>query len=325
MSVSIPADPDTPITPLGPDSLFWRLFADSRVVPYVFWGGTIQNLYPGLAAVVEEHSTVKQEPMQRLLRSLYTILGTAFDGERAHQTSQELVQYHRGLVSTDSTGRRAPALRPDTFYWAHATYIVAALEMAENFYGGFTKGQQEQLFEEFKVIWRQYGIKYRDEPDTLDTFWVYWDHMVSHELVMTQAFKDLFYYRFGVHNTPPRWIPAPLYRGVLNGIGMPIFRLYATGMYPGPVRRLAGLKWTRTHQRIFDAINLVLRLVWRVLPERARMHPRARQGWLRVRGDLPADAPLLTAPPRYAPPPQYRNRPHNFQPIPPTENTAASQ
>ncbi|HXY67214.1 MAG TPA: oxygenase MpaB family protein, partial [Mycobacterium sp.] len=69
--------------PLGPDSLTWKYFGDLRTGMMGVWIGAIQNMYPELGAGVEEHSILLREPLQRVARSVYPIMGVVYDGNRA--------------------------------------------------------------------------------------------------------------------------------------------------------------------------------------------------------------------------------------------------
>jgi uncharacterized protein (DUF2236 family) len=74
------------VEPLGPDSLTWRYFGDLRTGMMGVWIGALQNMYPELGAAVEEHSILLREPLQRVARSVYPIMGVVYDGDRAAQT-----------------------------------------------------------------------------------------------------------------------------------------------------------------------------------------------------------------------------------------------
>ncbi|BBY60624.1 hypothetical protein MSAR_37600 [Mycolicibacterium sarraceniae] len=78
---------------------------------------SLQNMYPQLGAGVQDHSILLREPLQRVARSVYPIMGV------------------------DSAGRRYHALDPDTFYWAHATFCLLILKVAEYFCGGLTEAK----------------------------------------------------------------------------------------------------------------------------------------------------------------------------------------
>ena len=88
--------------PLGPDSLTWKYFGDLRTGMLGVWIGAIQNMYPELGAGVEDHSILLREPLQRVARSVYPIMGVVYDGDRAAQTGAQIKSYHtrRSKAST---------------------------------------------------------------------------------------------------------------------------------------------------------------------------------------------------------------------------------
>ncbi len=134
--------------PLGPDSLTWKYFGDLRTGMMGIWIGALQNMYPELGAGVEEHSVLLREPLQRVARSVYPIMGVVYDGDRAAQTGQQIKGFHATIKGVDTAGRRYHALNPETFYWAHATFFMLVIKTAEYFCGGLTEAEKRQLFDE---------------------------------------------------------------------------------------------------------------------------------------------------------------------------------
>src|ERR1700684_1061827 len=92
--------------PLGPDSLTWKYFGDLRTGRRGVCSGAIQNMYPELGAGVEQHSILLREPLQRVARSVYPIMGVVYDGDRAAHTGQPTKDYSDSIKGTDTTGRR---------------------------------------------------------------------------------------------------------------------------------------------------------------------------------------------------------------------------
>ena len=92
--------------PLGPDSLTWKYFGDLRTGMLGVWIGAIQNMYPELGAGVEDHSILLREPLQRVARSVYPIMGVVYDGDRAAQTgaADQGLPQRRSRASTPKAG-----------------------------------------------------------------------------------------------------------------------------------------------------------------------------------------------------------------------------
>ncbi len=99
-----PAEP----TPLGPESLTWKYFGDLRTGMLGVWIGSLQNMYPQLGAGVEDHSILLREPLQRVARSVYPIMGVVYDGERARRTGEQIKSFHATIKGVDSAGPALP-------------------------------------------------------------------------------------------------------------------------------------------------------------------------------------------------------------------------
>src|SRR5215467_5412751 len=104
------------------------------------WIGAIQNMYPELGAGVEDHSILLREPLQRVARSVYPIMGVVYDG-------------------------------------AHAPFFMLIIKTAEYFCGGLTEAEKRQLFAEHVQWYRMYGMSMRPVPDSWEDFQEYWERV----------------------------------------------------------------------------------------------------------------------------------------------------
>ncbi|AGL26306.1 hypothetical protein J113_05785 [Mycobacterium tuberculosis CAS/NITR204] len=268
---------ESPPLPLGPDSLTWRYFGDWRGMLQGPWAGSMQNMHPQLGAAVEDHSTFFRERWPRLLRSLYPIGGVVFDGDRAPVTGVQVRDYHITIKGVDGAGRRYHALNPDVFYWAHATFFVGTLHVAERFCGGLTEAQRRQLFDEHVQWYRMYGMSMRPVPATWEEFQDYWDHMCRNVLEnnfaaravldLTELPKPPFAQRV------PDWLWAAPRKLLAR-----FFVWLTVGLYDPPVRELMGYRWLRRDEWLHRRFGDIVRLVFALVPFRFRKHPRARAG-----------------------------------------------
>lgn len=299
--------------PLGPDSLTWKYFGDWRGLLIALWAGSMQNMHPGLGAGVEQHSKFFNERWQRLFRSLYPIGGVLYDGPRAAQTALEVRGYHDTIKGVDAKGRRYHALDPDTFYWAHATFFVSTILIADNFMGGIGEAEKRKLFDEHVQWYRMYRMSMRPVPETWEDFQAYWVHMCENVLEDNKATRDVL--EIGEIAKPPflPWLPDFVWRR-LRVLVARNFVWLTVGLYDEPVRELLGYRWTGfdevRHRMFGKAVNALFRFV----PHDRRYHPRARAGWRRVRGALPPDAPLVHTPRRNLPPLAERDSPTHYSP-----------
>ena len=297
--------------PLGPDSLTWKYFGDLRTGMLGVWIGAIQNMHPELGAGVEDHSILLREPLQRVARSVFPIMGVVYDGDRAAQTGAQIRGYHETIKGVDATGRRYHALNPETFYWAHATFFMLILKTAEYFCGGLTEAEQRQLFDEHVQWYRMYGMSMRPVPETWEDFCVYWERTCREELELNRATLDIFTIRI-----PKPWfvlMPTPIWDQMFKPL-VAGQRWLAAGMFDPAVREKAGMRWTAGDEVILRLFGKFVEVAFLAVPDEIRLHPRAVAAYKRTAGRLPADAPLVEAPSFTAPPRERRDLPMHYVP-----------
>ena len=243
-------DDDDEVEPLGPDSLMWRYFGDWRGVLLSLWAGSMQNMHPQLGAGVEEHSRFFDERWERLYRSLYPIGGCVYDGERAAATARTVRDYHRTIKGVDKLGRPYSALNPDTYFWAHATFVLIPVLVCEHFGTPLTPAQKEQLYAEGVQWWRLYGLSMRPVPPDWSAFVEYFERMCATGLEDNKATRDVLDLA-GIGRPPAlQWLPAPVWALLRPGVHRGFVWL-TIGLYPPPVRARLGYSWTSRDERAF--------------------------------------------------------------------------
>ncbi|OEV03004.1 oxygenase MpaB family protein [Streptomyces oceani] len=299
--------------PLGPDSLTWKYFGDWRGVLLAPWAGAMQNMHPALGAGVAEHSRFFEERWQRLFRSLYPIGGVVYDGPRAVETARQVRGYHDTVRGMDRRGRPYHALDPDTFYWAHATFFMLTVLIADRFGPGLDEAAKRQLFDEHVRWYRLYGVSMRPVPESWEEFQAYWDRMAAEVLEDNQPTRDVL--DIGRIARPPAlsWLPERVWR-VLRGPQARVTVWLTVGLFPPAVRERLGYRWSVRDERRLRLLGRVVRQAWRLVPPRRRYHPRARAGWDRVAGRRSAASPVVETPRRNLPPPEARDSPRHYSP-----------
>ncbi len=303
----------TDADPLGPDSLTWKYFGDLRTGMLGVWIGAIQNMYPELGAGVEDHSILLREPLQRVARSVYPIMGVVYDGERAAQTGAQIRGYHETIKGVDAAGRRYHALNPETFYWAHATFFMLIIKTAEYFCGGLTEAEKRQLFDEHVQWYRMYGMSMRPVPETWEDFREYWEAKCRDELEINRATLDIFTIRI-----PKPWfvlMPTPIWD-----------QLFKTDGRCAALDRGGAVRLSRSARRPAcggrPSDEVLLRTVRQARRDGVRGRARrdsaasARAGGLPARqwAGCPQDAPLVEAPAFTSPPRDRRDLPMHYVP-----------
>lgn len=258
--------------PLGPGSLTWRHFGDSRGLLFLGRIGTLQNMHPAVGAALQDHSDFFANPMDRLFRSIPPILGVVYDPPGS--TTGALVRgFHTELKGVDSRGRRYHALQPDVFWWTHVTFVEGIMAVNEFFGTPFTRAEKDQLVAEGVTWWKRYGLTMRPVIDNYDDFEAYWQRMLDEELE-ANATTDFAVDIRGARIPPPPFVPKPVWTLVRD----PVMRFgtwLSTGLLPERAREILGLTWTARDQRRFRAVAAVVRWAWPKLPRRVRYLDRA--------------------------------------------------
>lgn len=271
----------TGLTPLDHTSLTWRYFGQWAG----FAGGSVpqllQLMHPVLGHAVAEHSNVREDPFDRLIRSMGPIYGVIYDGPQAPATAEAVRGYHEFIKGTMPSGERYSGLNPEVFHWAHATFAHGLIYGFSTLLGPFTRAQQQQLYEETKQWYELYGMSLREVPETLADFDAYWDHYVNDVLEVTESAEwllDTF------RNPPPppglEWVPETLWRPIGKVVGSGAVAL-AAGLLPPVIRDRLGLPWNRLRWLQYQAVRWSVWAVVMLTPRQYRFHPRARAGWKR--------------------------------------------
>nr|WP_206024712.1 oxygenase MpaB family protein [Rhodococcus sp. 14C212] len=289
----------------------WKYFGGWRGMLFGPWAGSMQNMHPGLGAAVEEHSQFFDERWERLYRSLYPIYGVVFDGPRAQETAAQVRGYHDTIRGIDKKGRRYHALDPDTFYWAHATFFYSLVVSIEWFDGPLSLADKHRLFDEHVQWYRLYGVSTRPVPERWEDFLAYWDRMCREVLEDNKATRDVL--DLSHLDRPPflRWVPASVWK-VLRPPMTRGFVWLTIGLYDPPVRALLGYTFSDREQKLHRLIGRSIGLGDKLIPRRHRYHPRARAGWDRASGRIPADAPVVHTPDRNLPPAHLLGSPMHY-------------
>ena len=125
-----------------------------------------------------------------------------------------------------------------------------------------------------------------------EDFLRYWDRMCREVLEDNKATRDVL--DLSHLGRPPflRWMPASVW-AVLQPPVTHGFLWLTIGLYDPAVRDLLGYTFSRREQRLHRLVGRSIGLGEKLVPRRYRYHPRARAGWDRARGRVPADAPVV--------------------------------
>jgi uncharacterized protein (DUF2236 family) len=267
--------------PLGPDSLVWQYFADNRMALLGPRAAVLQNMLPALGQGVEDHSVWFAETLARLQRSIPPIFNTVYGSDEANAGIQ-VRDFHKSIKGKLPDGKPYSALNPETYYWAHATFIEHLITATDTFIRRLSDAEKEQLFAESITWFERYGVSATGTPQTWPEFTAYWDQALAERLIAHRTAA------YGVGYVTKGWprpkrVPAPVWVLVKRPVNT-FSAFITTGGMPEQAREILGLPWDekreRRYQR-FAALCRSLNGVYGRLPGTLRLHPIALRAFKR--------------------------------------------
>jgi uncharacterized protein (DUF2236 family) len=273
--------------PLGPESLVWRYFGDHRMFLIGPRPAVLQNMLAELGQGVLDHSVFFEDTAARVKRSLPPIYNTVYgaDGDNPGTQVRDFHTQIKGTMPDEyGAGQRYHALDPDTYFWAHATFVDQVLYFADTFVKRLSREEKEQIYLESKTWYRRYGVSDRPMPANYADFERYWDRMIDEIVVAHPTAK------YGVGYVTkgfpcPKGVP-PVVWHVIAPIFNPVAAFLTTGGMPPRTRDLLGLLWSDRQGRRYQRFAALWRSrpvnwLWDHLPMRLRYNGYALKGYAR--------------------------------------------
>jgi len=273
--------------PLGPDSLVWKYFGDNRMYLIGPRPAVLQNMLAELGQGVLDHSVFFDDTAARVKRSIPPIMMTVYGAEDSGEGTR-VRDFHRDIKgdmpSQNGEITRYHALDPDTYFWAHATFVEQVLYFADTFVKRLTDEEKERIYLESKTWYRRYGVSDRPMPADYAGFQRYWDAMMD-EVVVAHPTA-----RYGVGYVTkgfprPKGV-SPLTWRLVSPVFDPVAAFLTTGGMPPRARDLLELPWGPRRERAYQAFAAVWRSkpvnwAWNRLPMTVRYNKFAQVGYAR--------------------------------------------
>ncbi|MCV7132209.1 DUF2236 domain-containing protein [Mycobacterium hodleri] len=273
--------------PLGPDSLVWKYFGDNRMYLIGPRPAVLQNMLAELGQGVLDHSVFFDDTAARVKRSIPPIMMTVYGAEDSGEGTR-VRDFHRDIKgdmpSEGGVSARYHALDPETYFWAHATFVEQVLYFADTFVKRLTEDEKERIYLESKTWYRRYGVSDRPMPADYAGFQRYWDRMMD-EVVVAHPTA-----RYGVGYVTkgfprPKGV-SPLTWRLVSPVFDPIAAFLTTGGMPPRARDLLELPWGPRRERAYQAFAAVWRSApvkwaWNRLPMTVRYNKFAQVGYAR--------------------------------------------
>ncbi len=254
----------------GPESVTWKIAKEAVLNLGGARAVLMQLAHPLVATGVSTYSSYLSDPIGRAERTFLLGQMLAFGSlATAKQASRYINRLHthvQGTLPTEAGAYAAhtpyKARDPELLLWVHATLIDTILLIYPLFVRPLTTEEQEQYYQESKVLARLLGLTAEHMPETVDDLRGYVQDMVySNHLAATPQARQL------VRQVlfPP--IP-PIFRPFLH------LNLQMTcALLPQPVRDIYGLEWGPKRQHLFELSTAGLRTILPRLPPFLRVLP----------------------------------------------------
>jgi uncharacterized protein (DUF2236 family) len=255
----------------APGSVVWRCASDPRVLLTAGYALVLQVAHPTVGVAVSEHSSFREDPWGRLLRTLDGFYGLVYGGpQAAAELGQRLRTLHSTIKGVTADGRRYHALEPEAYAWVHATLAVAIIHGHARIGRPLQPWERARFWAQWRAAGRLIGVRSGDLPPDWEGLESYFDRMVRDRLQATTAVADVL----GTLRAPgPPPLPRALRAGwpLVGGALAHVLLLVTTGMLPPVLRQRFGLAWRRNHELELELLARSLRATTPALPGAARI------------------------------------------------------
>ncbi|WP_024803666.1 oxygenase MpaB family protein [Nocardia sp. BMG51109] len=271
-----PASDLPPRQPFEPGSRMWD---ETGLITFSLTAGSaflLQTMEPTIAAVVDEHSTFRTDPMGRATRSLASVMMWVYGGEEALAEADRLRTMHATLNTVDAQGVHHKALSSGPWAWVLHTGTFAFTEGSRYFTRKpLTDADKDAYYGEVVQLMRNFSVPPKEIPATFAEWETWFDEMVDHHLVATNVAHD--YLRVIRKIAPPAGLPrvlAPVWRLATAPVGQ-LQYFFTVGTTPESARRKLGLTWSDADERKLRRLGRLIGRTVPLLPERIRYFPIA--------------------------------------------------
>ena len=273
--------------PLDARSLVWRYFGDNRMYLIGPRPAVLQNMLAELGQGVLDHSVFFADTAARVKRSMPPIFNTVY-GSADDNAGSRVRDFHvdiKGEITLpDGEVGRYHALNPETYFWAHATFVEQVLYFADTFVKRLTDAEKEQIYRESMTWYRRYGVSDRVQPADYAGFEKYWDHMM--DTVVGPHKTAQYGVGYVAKGFPKPKDMSPLLWKLVAPVFNPVAAFLMTGGLPSRARDLLELSWSDKQERRYQRFAALWRSraangVWDRLPMTVRYNKFAQTGYAR--------------------------------------------
>jgi len=239
----------------------------------------MQAMHPVIAEVTGKYSAAFHgDPGGRAIRSVDSVLRWTYGGTEAIAEGNRVRALHKPItMRSAATGKQISALNPEAYQWVIATgYIVNVIGGRLLIGREFTDAEKDELLRDNRRLARLLHVPMDGYPRTQDEMAAYYESMVDRLEGTPQALQLIGDLRDGKVEVPPT-VPKLLHP-LVRRLARPALRfnyLSIVGLLDPRCRQKLGVTWSEAEERQLQRIYTVIRVAYRVLPDRLTYFPLA--------------------------------------------------
>ena len=269
---------DEPIELVPPDSLTAEMVGHWTYLMLEGAAFAMQGLHPVIREVTDKYSVAKTDPAGRAIRSVDSVLRWTYGGVEAIQDGRRLRLLHAPLTMKSTEGHQIGALNPGAYQWVIATAYVTTAKAGPLLMGrDFTDDELDELLRDNIRLARILQVPMKGYPRSRAEFDEYYEHMVTEVLSANEEVREQYRQLRTGDLDQFRTLRFPV-GALARRLAYPLIRfnyLSIVGLLDPRLRTLIGVEWTGAQQRTLERIYRVIRIAYRVLPDRLTYFPIA--------------------------------------------------
>lgn len=279
IDVTTPADDDEPVELVPLDSLTAE--HTGRWTFLIVEGAAfmMQAMHPVIAEVTGRYSAAFQgDSGGRAIRSIDSVLRWTYGGTEAVAEGDRVRAMHKPMtMRSEATGKQISALNLEAYQWVIITgYIVNARGGRLLIGREFTDVEKAELLRDNRRLARLLHVPMRGYPETDQQMTDYFESMIDTLQATPQAMKLMEDLIAGQLELSPS-VPKALYP-LIGVVLRPVLRfnyLSIVGLLDPRLRAKLGVDWSAEEERQLNRIYRMIRIAYRVLPDRLTYFPLA--------------------------------------------------
>lgn len=239
----------------------------------------MQAMEPVIAEVTGRYSAAFQgDPGGRAIRSIDSVLRWTYGGTEAVAEGNRVRAMHKPLTMTSAvTGKQISALNTESYQWVIATGYIVTAQGGKLLIGReFTDAEKDELLRDNRRLARLLHVPMRGYPKTIaemDEYFESWIDRLEGTPQALRLIEDLTTGRVDLPPSVPRLL-HPVARALARP-GLRLNYLSIVGLLGPRLRAKLGVTWSPQEQRRLMGIYALIRLAYRVLPDRLTYFPLA--------------------------------------------------